>query len=151
MSKKFIRRGDGLKKLTKRLNDGYVTVGIHRKEGKHKDSDLTVAAIGAIHEYGARGMPERSFMRSTLFEQRRKISSALFRVAKGNFKKKRTQNGIKKIGEYLRGKIQAKIVALRTPPNALSTIQRKGSSNPLIDTGQLLQSIHSVYHAKRPK
>ena len=148
---KVIRKGPGLKNIVKKLNDGYVSVGVHRNEGQHKDSDLTVAGVAAINEFGARGIPERSFMRTTMFDQRRTLMITLRKIAKIQFHKKRAEIGIKKLGEYLRGKIQAKIVAIKNPPNSPRTIAYKKSSNPLIDTGQMRQSIHSVYHKKRPK
>jgi hypothetical protein len=151
MPKNFVRKGKGLKNVAKRLKSGYVTVGVHRKEGQHDGSDLTVAGVAAIHEFGARGIPERSFMRTTVFEQKKKLREALRKIARGQFHSKNSTVAIKKLGEYLRGKIQAKIVAIRTPPNSPKTINRKKSSNPLIDTGQMLQSIHSVYHKKQPK
>lgn len=40
---------------------------------------------------------------------------------------------------------------LRTPPNARSTIERKGSSNPLIDSGALRQSVTSKVTLNRPE
>ena len=38
--------------------------------------------------------------------------------------------------------IKETIRAGLTPPNAPSTIERKGSSTPLVDDGQLINSIH---------
>ena len=37
--------------------------------------------------------------------------------------------------------VQAKIVEVKTPANAISTVVNKKSSNPLIDTGHMRQSI----------
>ena len=45
------------------------------------------------------------------------------------------------LGEKVVADVQRKIVALKDPPNAPSTIAKKGSANPLIDTGRLRQSI----------
>ena len=39
---------------------------------------------------------------------------------------------------------------LRTPPNAPSTIKKKGSSNPLIDTGEMVQSVDYKVTTQRP-
>lgn len=38
--------------------------------------------------------------------------------------------------------IKQEIVDLQTPPNAPSTIAQKGSSNPLIDTGNMKEAVH---------
>jgi hypothetical protein len=45
------------------------------------------------------------------------------------------------MGELIKGQLQASIVALVSPPNAPSTIRRKGSANPLIDTGYMLSRV----------
>jgi len=45
------------------------------------------------------------------------------------------------VGEVMADAITQKIITLRTPPNAPYTIKAKGSSNPLVDTGQLKNSI----------
>ena len=151
MSGRMIRSGRGLQSVIDNLQPGFITVGIHRKEGKHDDSELTVANIGAIHEYGLNNMPERSFMRSTLFAQRKKIQDIIRKDAKKMLNNGKFNKTIKKLGELVRSKIQNKIVSIRTPPNSEATkARKKGVDNPLIDTGQLLGSIHSVYHSKRP-
>ena len=48
---------------------------------------------------------------------------------------------LKILGPVAVGQHQAAIVELQAPPNATSTIERKQSSNPLIDTGLLRQSV----------
>jgi len=45
------------------------------------------------------------------------------------------------IGQIAVGKVQKYMIDLRSPPNAPSTVKQKGSSNPLIDTGALVQSV----------
>jgi len=42
-----------------------------------------------------------------------------------------------KVGLLAQSQVRAKITAIKSPPNAQSTIDKKGSSNPLIDTGQM--------------
>jgi len=49
-----------------------------------------------------------------------------------------------RLGEWFKSEIQNKIDILQSPRNAPSTIARKGSANPLIDTGQMKQSIAHV-------
>ena len=44
----------------------------------------------------------------------------------------------------LTGMIQENIVELRNPANAASTIKKKGSSNPLIDTGAMRQAVNTI-------
>lgn len=45
------------------------------------------------------------------------------------------------VGNAVVGRLHRYLVSLREPPNHPYTIKRKGSSNPLIDTGRLNQSI----------
>lgn len=49
------------------------------------------------------------------------------------------------VGVVAAGKVKVYMTDLKTPPNAASTIRKKGSSNPLIDTGAMRQSVtHKV-------
>lgn len=40
---------------------------------------------------------------------------------------------------------------LQTPPNARSTVKKKGSSNPLIDTGEMLGSVDFAITSEKPE
>jgi hypothetical protein len=52
---------------------------------------------------------------------------------------------IESIGVVAEGAVKVYMTELKTPPNAASTIRNKGSSNPLIDTGAMRQSVtHKV-------
>jgi len=51
------------------------------------------------------------------------------------------EQALNKVGVVAVGKVQKYMTDLRTPPNAASTIKKKGSSNPLIDSGALRQSV----------
>ena len=48
---------------------------------------------------------------------------------------------LKKIGVYLKGVVQKEIVDGDYAPNAESTIKRKKSDRPLIDSGYMRQSV----------
>ena len=48
---------------------------------------------------------------------------------------------LNKVGVVAVGKVQKYMTDLRTPPNAASTIKKKGSSKPLISSGALRQSV----------
>ena len=45
------------------------------------------------------------------------------------------------MGELLAGQLRASIIAMKTPPNAPSTIRKKGFDDPLIDSGHMLNSV----------
>lgn len=58
---------------------------------------------------------------------------------------------LEQVGLIAVAKVQQKIVDVRTPPNAPSTIRKKGSSNPLIDTGAMRQSVSHLLSDRAPE
>jgi len=144
VSSKFKRKkiNGGVEALKKRVKTpGTVDVGII-DAGKHPSGDITVAGIGFVHEFGTATIPERSFIRSTIKGRKKDIISlqkgSLKKISNGSINVK---TGLGLIGEFLSAAIKEKIVAINSPPNTPATIAKKGSSNPLIDTGQLKNSI----------
>lgn len=131
----------------KALGSAKVAVGLFADVGDE------VITKGVVNEFGSGNIPERSFLRSTYNENYKdvakdfvKIHNAILRKAKlldrssGNHK---VLSKLKLIGLKQEAAIRRKIVTLRTPPNAESTIIKKKSSNPLIDTGELRISVSS--------
>ncbi len=142
MSFKRKKINGGVQGLLKRVKTpGTVDVGII-DAGKHDDSDLTVATIGFAHEFGTSTIPERSFIRATTKEKRGEIiklqAKLLKKVQSGEMK---VDQALGLIGSFVAGLISKKIVDIKSPPNSPKTIKEKGSSNPLVDTGQLKNSI----------
>ena len=127
----------------------HLTIGVFgpKAEAKHEGSDLTVGEIAQIHELGL-GVPERSFIRAW-FEQNSKMVVADMRVGLQAIAQGRTtpEQLAELLGAKYVGQIQARISAGIPPPLAQSTIDRKGSSVPLIDTGQLRSAI--TYEVRR--
>jgi hypothetical protein len=110
--------------------------------------DGEIAKIAMIHEYGAprANIPERSFIRSTVAERKTEMQSVMARVVRALIAKQidRTR-ALSLIGAWLQGAIKAQITVNGTfLPLAVATIRRKGSDKPLIDTGQLVNSITFV-------
>jgi phage gpG-like protein len=58
---------------------------------------------------------------------------------------------ITRVGLTAEGAIKKYINELNTPPNAASTIRKKGSSNPLVDTGNMRESVVSTVVGKKPQ
>ena len=54
------------------------------------------------------------------------------------------ENIAESIGMFLENKIREKILSDVPPPNAESTIKRKGSSHTLIDDSTLLESVTHI-------
>ncbi len=55
------------------------------------------------------------------------------------------------LGVVAVAKVQQYMTELRSPPNAPSTIKKKGSSNPLMDSGALRQSVTSKITTGKPE
>ena len=146
---KRLRRNGGLEGYAKRITEAAkrkraaVKVGLPRGSGAYPDG-TSVITVGIVNEFGApgAGIPMRSFLRSAIAENDAEIRKGLRRVARA------AQDGaiqerqaLALLGQMAASLVQAKIVDGPFEPNAPSTISRKGSSSPLIDTGLLRASI----------
>ena len=136
------------------LANSYVLIGIQEgtvtksaTKGKEKKvGGLSMAEIGAANEFGSKNVPARPFLRPAIDENRSRINRAIAgeydKILEGNSTVKKSLNLLGLFGVDL---VQKKIRSIHFPPNAPSTIKRKGSSKPLIDFGQMIQSIrHKV-------
>lgn len=147
-----------MKKNLKEINGEGVEVGVLK--GEH-------AWLASIHEYGcdipvtpkmrvflhANGLhlskntthihiPERSFLRTGYDKSRddvmKKARLMLADVASGNMEASAVYKGV---GLELSSKIKEYAVGLNSPGNHPFTTDRKGSSNPLVDSGDMIGSI----------
>lgn len=132
------------RKFQKMLQDlGVLEVRVGFQHGKATEEDGTdVCDVAAWNELGTVNMPSRPFLRKSVDENESKINSFL------QSKKKDLVNGVsaeqvlKEIGIFQKDLIQEKITEGSFEPNAESTIKKKGSSKPLIDTGRMRQSVN---------
>jgi len=141
----------GFKALLKELraldNDPFVKVGF-TKPDNHKESGESLLLIASSNEFGTSDgrIPERSFMRSTADRIRDRVSQM---VDKGYDKIINRKSTVKKIldeiGLFVTAETQKTIAEIDSPANSEKTINKKGSSNPLVDTGFMRQSVkHEV-------
>ncbi len=87
-------------------------------------------------------LPERSFIRSTINSKSKEIKKVVTEQYKLVLNGKiTTQQGLGILGVFTAGLIQQTFTSNDWPDNAQSTINMKGSSRPLVDSGQLRQSI----------
>lgn len=152
-----------MEKSVKGLNGRKVFVGVI--------DNTEQAYIASIHEYGCsirvtprmraylhrKGLhikastteiviPERSFLRSGYDEHKdevlKKADRMLLDVLLGTMKE---ETFLKEVGLALSSKIKDYATDLRTPANHPFTIAQKGSSNPLVDTGDMIDAITYDY------
>ena len=123
----------------------HVAVGFQGESGgaRHPEGDgATVADVATFNEFGTKDIPERSFIRSTMDEEKPellRLNKRLFRLMSAG--KMTTERALNILGLKIKALIQKKITDLKDPPNHPKTIARKKSSNPLIDTGTMRQSV----------
>lgn len=115
-------------------------------EAPHRDADgqpgpLTVAEVAAFHELGL-GVPERSFVRAWFEANHQEVLNDLRAGLQAVVQRRLTPEQVTDlIGQKCVAGIRQRIVAGIDPPLAESTIARKKSATPLIDTGQLWSAI----------
>lgn len=87
-------------------------------------------------------IPERSYMRSSWDESAGELERLTTQLLRQVLTLRLSPAQMyERIGVWLVGRIQRQIRTLSEPPLHPMTVERKGSSNPLVDTGRLIQSI----------
>lgn len=123
------------------LSKSEIVAGIISSNNPTVDG-VTVAEYGFFNEVGTKRIPARPFISSTADRKRQEWNSLIERgynkVLQGTLDVKQFVVGV---GLRASGDIKKTITAISTPPNAPSTIARKKSSSPLIDTGLMRQLI----------
>lgn len=83
-------------------------------------------------------IPERPFMRNAMRDNRNAYRAAMkaaaAKILRGDAEMRPV---LSKLGILAQGDIQEEITALSTPANSPTTVELKGSSNPLIDSGEM--------------
>ena len=127
-------RSMGLNKLEVGLPSG----------GAHSGTDLSMHELGMVHEYGSptRGIPARPFIQPSIKDNTDKYKK-LMRKQAGLLLFRRTSlnNALSLVGEVAKADIQKYMLSANFKPLAASTIEAKGSSKPLIDSGQMRNAI----------
>ena len=140
------RKGLTMEQILKRLQDSAITAGIHTGTGSY-DNGAKVTEVAAWNEFGTEDIPERSFLRTTIAENRAKYQAefkkAYLEAIQGGMNL-RAAAGF--IGNVARDDIKRKIETIKDPGNAPSTIAKKGFDNPLIETKKMLNSVQWKYH-----
>lgn len=100
-----------------------------------------VAMIAAIQDFGApaAGIPPRPFFRNMIRDKQGEWPAAIAGLLKANDLD--AAKALELTGQAIAGQLRQSIIDTNEPPLAKSTIRRKGSSKPLVDTGHMLNSI----------
>jgi hypothetical protein len=151
-----IRDNDkGMEKIRKEitaLSQLSVKAGII--EGTGGKGGVSVAQYAAYNEFGVPGkkkkwrIPPRPFIRGFVEDKSEDIKATqerLFKLVSEG--KMSADTAIKRLGQFAQDGIKRYIMSGNFEPNAEATIQRKGSSRPLIDTGTMRNSVR--YQVKK--
>ena len=108
------------------------------------ETGVSLALVGAVHEFGSPKMhiPERPWLRPAI----RKNKNDLNRLNRINFVKMikgqlTSDQALEQLGVMAVGKVQEYIEQGDFAPLSEATIRGKGSSKPLIDSGQMRQNV----------
>lgn len=133
-----------LRKLASQLKESGKVVQVGFPDNLTHEGGESVAFIAAVHEYGApsAGIPERPFLKPAIIQgkgdQLRLNKVNLIRILHNQID---FTTALGQLGEMAKGQVQLYIVNGNFAPLKPATIARKGSSKPLIDTGQMRQSV----------
>lgn len=146
-------------KLRERMNESaskhpHVNVGVLADKGgdavhenEHGD-EITLVELAAVHEFGTATVPERSFIRRTFEEKKAELARIIKTLAGKVVKGTLTEDkALELLGQWAAAEVKKTITQHDIPPPlADETVARKGSSKPLVDTGQLLNAITYQVH-----
>lgn len=117
-------------------------VGFQDSAGERgDDSGLSVVDVVTFHEFGL-GVPRRSIVADWVDINRSEIDQRVAKYARLIVQGKiKPVTALEQLGLWAQSSMQARVSAGISPALAQSTIDRKGSSTPLIDTGQTRSAI----------
>lgn len=144
-------RVDELLQILDTLARAKIEIGIIGEDRHNDKSDITVLAIARIHEFGVTvtdkngrnmNIPQRSFIRGTVDNRQpdinEQVEKILVQIVERDIP---VMAGLEALGLMLEGITKDYLTDLKIPELKAETIRRKGSSNPLIDSGKLRDSI----------
>ncbi len=143
------RKLQGILASVKKMDRAHVKVGVLASKGgnvKHGESEFTLIELMAVHEYGSADgrIPDRAPIRLTFETNEQEMEGFIAKLAKA------VVMGAMKLSHALallgqKGVAEVKKTITQSdlpPPLKQATIDAKGSDRPLVDTGQLVNSIN---------
>ena len=141
---------DALKKVYERLGalgKREVAVGYPAGKASAYPDGTAVAQVAAWNVFGTPRIPKRDFFALAKDDIKKEALEIMKLVAVAQTEEKQ-EVLMNLAGEAATSALKQAITDLDSPPNAPSTIARKGSSNPLIDTAHMRDSTTYVVRDK---
>ena len=126
------------------LDDGFTKIGVQQGAVHKGKGTSDLVKIAAANELGTKHIPSRPAHRIAFDINQTRINEFKGRLYDRVIGGMKANKALGLLGEFHTANIKRSITKLRTPPNKPSTIKKKGSTNPLIDTGQMRTSITHV-------
>ena len=120
-----------------------VHVGFLDGSERSSGGQTNIPTLAVMHEFGSGKIPSRPFMRNTVAtflkerDSKRGIRFMQFRAS--------VAVHMQLVGKNLASMMKREIKNFKDPPNAPATLKRKRGSNPLIDTGKMLDAVDWQY------
>ena len=128
--------GEISQELKSLANKNRLRVGFF--ETSKYDDGTFVADVAKNNEFGTLKIPSRPFFRNAIENNTKKWVNFL---AKDLVKTENAAMSYNRLGEVARGDIVKSINQTNSPANSPITIEAKGSSKPLVDTGFLRANV----------
>lgn len=150
-----ISGGDAFKKRLQEIQKSIEkskSVDIGWDENARYEDGKSIAYVASIQEFGndenrymntpngtPAPIPPRPFFRSLVVDKKASWGGEIAtKVQESNFDSGKALN---EVGKMVSEQLKEKIVSFDTPPNAALTVKLKGFNDPLIDSGQMRDSI----------
>ena len=133
----FSREGDG----SANFDNSIMQVGVVDDTLTYPDG-TRVIDVASWNEFGTSRIPSRPALRRAIRRAAPELASLGARQARDMLHGRlRFDVAARRMARILVDEMKQQIISFRTPPNAPSTIARKGFNNPLIDTRTYLNAI----------
>lgn len=138
---KVVHNGDYGKSIRKLMKNMSVIAGLPKGSGSYQDG-ISIVEVGAINEFGTNKIPARSFVRVPIQNAKKSIFKLVALESKKLYSLKSSVSiSLETIGIMMSDKMKESFTNNNWKENAPYTVEKKGSSTPLINSGQLRQSI----------
>jgi hypothetical protein len=137
-------------KLVSGAANGGVRIGV-AAGAQYSKGGPSVADVAMWNHEGTGTIPARPFLAVPLDPHTPELRAYVERIKNKVLVRPDLRNALlAALGEWCRNRVIAAINAGFPPPNAPSTIARKGSDTPLVDSGIMRNSIIYVVEVDRP-
>ena len=138
---KLIDHGfDNIIRQALKLDGKGVKVGIRRGKGSHDGTDMLDIAV--YNHFGTATIPARPFVSDCAEKNAGQIQEAQKRLVYRVYQGSLSADGVlAELGAWYVNVQKGHILHGGWTPNAPATIKRKGSNKPLVDTGQLVNTV----------